>query len=142
MVSEGSSSKYKQKDIMIDFFNICLYCFLVNKKVKFNSIQSLKKAGAPVIIVTLPVEAEAIANACMDNGITVAAFCDNEIRKVQESYCGLEVVHIPTLPKRFPKARLIIAYHNMDQFVDQLSALGYNEFYSPLELLKNYDVNK
>ena len=142
MVSEGSSSKYKQKDIMIDFFNICLYCFLVNKKVKFNSIQSLKEAGAPVIIVTLPVEAEAIANACRDNGITVAAFCDNEIRKVQESYCGLEVVHIPTLPKRFPKARLIIAYHNMNQFVDQLSALGYDEFYSPLELLKNYDVNK
>ena len=114
----------------------------MEKKVKFNCIQSLKEAGAPVIIVTLPEEAEAIANACRDNGIAVAAFCDNETRKLQKSYCGLEVVHTPTLPKRFPKARLIIAYHNMQESVNQLSALGYDEFYSPLELLKNYDVSK
>jgi len=114
----------------------------VEKKVKFNCIQSLKEAGAPVIIVTLPEEAEAIANACRDNGIAVAAFCDNETRKLQKSYCGLEVVHTPTLPKRFPKARLIIAYHNMQESVNQLSALGYDEFHSPLELLKNYDVSK
>ena len=115
---------------------------MVEKKVKFNCIQSLKEAGAPVIIVTLPEEAEAIANACRDNGIAVAAFCDNETRKLQKSYCGLEVVHTPTLPKRFPKARLIIAYHNMQESVNQLSALGYDEFHSPLELLKNYDVSK
>ena len=114
----------------------------MEKKVKFNCIQSLKEAGAPVIIVTLPEEAEAIANACRDNGIAVAAFCDNETRKLQKSYCGLEVVHTPTLPKRFPKARLIIAYHNMQESVNQLSALGYDEFHSPLELLKNYDVSK
>jgi len=114
----------------------------VEKKVKFNCIQSLKEAGAPVIIVTLPEEAEAIANACRDNDIAVAAFCDNETRKLQKSYCGLEVVHTPTLTKRFPKARLIIAYHNMQESVNQLSALGYDEFHSPLELLKNYDVSK
>ena len=115
---------------------------MMEKKIKFNCIQSLKEAGAPVIIVTLPEEAEAIANACRDNGIAVAAFCDNETRKLQKSYCGLEVVHTPTLPKRFPKARLIIAYHNMQESVNQLSALGYDEFHSPLELLKNYDVSK
>ena len=115
---------------------------MVEKKVKYNCIQSLKEAGAPVIIVTLPEEAEAIANACRENDIVVSAFCDNETRKLQKSYCGLEVVHTPTLPKRFPKARLIIAYHNMQESVNQLSALGYDEFHSPLELLKNYDVSK
>ena len=115
---------------------------MMEKKIKYSCIQSLKEAGAPVIIVTLPEEAEAIANACRDNGIAVAAFCDNETRKLQKSYCGLEVVHTPTLPKRFPKARLIIAYHNMQESVNQLSALGYDEFHSPLELLKNYDVSK
>ncbi len=115
---------------------------MMEEKIKYNCIQSLKEAGAPVIIVTLPEEAEAIANACRDNGITVLAFCDNETRKLPERYCGLEVVHTPALPKRFPKARLIIAYFNMQDCVDQLSALGYDEFYSPLELLKNYDVSK
>ena len=115
---------------------------MVEKKVKYSCIQSLKEAGAPVIIVTLPEEAEAIANACRDNGIVVAAFSDNETRKLQKNYCGLEVIHTPTLSKRFPKARLIIAYHHMEDCIDQLSALGYDEFYSPLELLKNYDVSK
>ena len=115
---------------------------MVEKKVKCSCIQSLKEAGAPVIIVTLQEEAEAIANACRDNDIVVAAVCDNETRKTQKNYCGLEVIHTPTLPKRFPKARLIIAYHHMDDCVDQLSTLGYDEFYSPLELLKNYDLSK
>ena len=106
------------------------------KKIKYSCIQSLKEAGAPVIIVTLPEEAEAIANACRENDIAVSAFCDNETRKLPKRYCGLEVVHTPTLPKRFPKARLIIAYHNMQESVNQLSALGYDEFYSPLYLVK------
>ena len=106
------------------------------KKIKYSCIQSLKEAGAPVIIVTLPEEAEAIANACRENDIAVSAFSDNETRKLPKRYCGLEVVHTPALPQRFPKARLIIAYHNMQESVNQLSALGYDEFYSPLYLVK------
>ncbi len=97
---------------------------MMEEKIKYNCIQSLKEAGAPVIIVTLPEEAEAIANACRANGIVVAAFSDNETRKSQKNYCGLEVIHTPTLSKRFPKARLIIAYHHMEDCIDQRSALG------------------
>ena len=114
----------------------------MEKKVKYNSIQSLKEAGAPVIIVTLPEEAEAIINACQDNGIVVAGVSDNESRKHNGHYCGFEVMHTPTLPKLFPKASLIIAHHYMEDCVEQLTALGYDEIYSPLELLKNYDVSK
>jgi organic radical activating enzyme len=114
----------------------------MKKKIKYNCIQSLKESGVPVIIVTLPEEVEAMINACRDNDIVVAAVCDNETRKTQKNYFGLEVIHTPTLPERFPKARLIIAYHNIEDCVDQLSELGYDDFYSPLELLKNYDVSK
>lgn len=114
----------------------------MKKKIQYNCIKSLKETGAPVIIVTLPEEVEAIINACRDNNIVVAAVCDNETRKTQKNYLGLEVIHTPTLPERFPKARLIIAYHNIEDCVDQLSELGYDDFYSPLELLKNYDVSK
>ena len=114
----------------------------MEKKIKYSCIQSLKETGAPVIIVTLPEEVEAMINACRDNNIVVAAVCDNETRKTQKNYFGLEVIHTPTLPEHFPKARLIIAYHNIEDCVDQLSGLGYDDFYSPLELLKNYDVSK
>ena len=57
------------------------------------NIESLKKTSNPNVIYSLTDEAEAIANACRENGITVTAFCDNEIRKTKKTYCGLEVVY-------------------------------------------------
>ena len=72
-----------------------------------NCVQSLKKSGAPIIIVAAVKEAEAIANACKDIGINVSAFCDSEKRKSKESFCSLEVVHTPSLPDRFSKARFL-----------------------------------
>ena len=112
----------------------------MEKKVKYNCIQSLREAGAPVIIVAAVPESEAIANACRDAGIDVSAFCDSEKRKSQNLFCGLKVIHTPTMPERFPKARFIIATQQIIDVVEQLSALGYNEFYSALQLLENYDV--
>ena len=43
---------------------------------------------------------------------------------------------------KFPKARTIIAHQNLTDSSEQLSRLGYDDFYSPLELLKNFDVMK
>ena len=114
----------------------------MEKKVKKNCIESLKRPGPPIIIATLPEEAEAVYNSCKDNGIEVAAFCDNELRRVEGGYKGLEVIHTPTLTSRFPKARFIIAFFNLEEPTEQLSSLGYDEFYSPLELLEKYDLNK
>ena len=48
----------------------------MEKLVKKNCIESLKKPGPPIIIATLPEEAEAIYYACRDHGIKVTAFCD------------------------------------------------------------------
>ena len=107
-----------------------------------SNIKFLEKTTDPIIIYALVDEAEAIANACKVNGITVTAFCDNEIRKTEKPYWGLEVVFTPDLPKRFPKANFIIAHQSLDDCAEQLSELGYSEFYSPLKLLKDYDVSK
>ena len=114
----------------------------MNNNVEYNCVKPLKGPGDPIIIYALPQEAEAVANACRDVGINVAAFCDKEKRKSEKSFCGLEVIYTPDLPKKFPKARFLIAHQNLKDCAEQISKLGYNEFYSPLELLKNYDVNK
>ena len=111
-------------------------------KVNYNILESLKKSGSPIIIYALPQEAEAVAYACKDEGIKVAAFCDNEKRKSGRLYCGLEVIHTPNLPERYPKARVIIAHQNLTDSSDQLIKLGYDDVYSPLELFKNFDVMK
>ena len=82
----------------------------MEKLVKKNCIESLKKPGPPIIIATLPEEAEAIYYACRDHGIKVTAFCDNELRRVDKNYCGLKVIHTPELAKHYPEARIIIAF--------------------------------
>ena len=115
----------------------------MGNKIKYNNyIESLKKAGDPVIVVTAVHESEAVANACRDNGITVEAFCDSEKKKSEELFCGLEVIHTPTLPQRYPKARFIIASQHIRDCEEQLTGLGYSEFYSILDLLKDYDIKK
>ena len=111
-------------------------------KVKYDCIQFLKKKGLPIIIVGASRPAEAVANACSDKGIVVSGICDSEKRKSEKSFNGLEVIHTPDLPQRYSKARFVIASQHVQECADQLTDLGYNEFYSPLELLKDYDVNK
>ena len=110
--------------------------------VKYDIINSLKKPGNPIIIYALPQEAEAISYACRNEGINVSAFCDNEKRKSNKKHCELDVIYTPDLPKKFPKARVIIAHQNLADSSEQLSSLGYDDVYSPLELLKNFDVMK
>ena len=72
----------------------------------------------------------------------MSAFCDNEIRKSQKPYCGKEVIHTPELSKRFPEANFLIAHHQLDDCAEQLIELGYKGIYSPLELLKKYNIDK
>ena len=114
----------------------------MEKKVKYNCLKSLKKVGDPIIIVAAVHESEAVANACRNAGIVVSAFCDSIKGKSQNLFCGLKVIHTPTLPEHFPKARFIIASQQIQDCVEQLTALGYDEFYSPLEILENYDIDK
>ena len=111
-------------------------------KAKYNCLEELKKPGAPVVIVAVTQEIEAIINSCTENGIKVSGLCDNETRKVNKKIKGIDVIHTGNLPDKFPKARLLVAYHNIQECVDQLTSMGYEEFYSPLEILKDYDASK
>ena len=113
----------------------------MENKVK-QDISQLKDVGAPIIIVGAVQESEAVANACRDLGINVSAVCDSEPRNSENILCGLEIIHTPQIPKRFPKARFIIGCQHVQDVVEQLTGYGYDDFYSPLELIKNYDVSK
>ena len=110
-------------------------------KVK-TDIQSLKKEGIPIVIVGAVQESEAVANACKEIGIKVSAVCDSEPRNTEDTLRGLEIIHSPTLHKKFPKARFIIGCQHVQDVVEQLTGYGYDEFYSPLGLIENYDISK
>jgi organic radical activating enzyme len=108
--------------------------------VKYKCIDSLKKEGDPIIVVAAVNEAEAIIKSAEINGIKVSGVCDSEKRKSLEKFSDLEVYHTPILPQKFSKARFIIASQHIQECAEQLIGLGYNEFYSGLELLKDFKV--
>jgi len=113
----------------------------MDKRINYKNLEDLKQSGSPIVIFKVVREAEAIANACKDMGINVVGFCDFEKRHTKEKFCDLEVIHMPDMPQRFPKARIIISSQYISDSIDHLSEFGYNEFYSPLKLLESYDVN-
>jgi hypothetical protein len=114
----------------------------MSKLVKYSCVDDLKILDKPVIIFAVPDEAEAVLNACKENKIKVSAFCDNELRKAGTVFCGLKIIHASNLKNEFPEARIIIAYHNIDDCARQISEMGYSDIYSSLELIENYKVNK
>ena len=76
------------------------------------------------------------------NGIKVEGVCDSFKEKTIDPFFGLNTFHTPELPKHFKDARFIIASQHVQECADQLTGLGYKSFFSPLSLIKNYDVNK
>ena len=114
----------------------------MDRQVKYNSLANLKKDGAPIIIVAAVHESEAILYACEENGIKIEAFCDSIKEKSFKTFCDLKVIHTPDLPNKFSNARFIIASQHIQDCLEQLTGLGYDNFYSPLELLENYDLKK
>ena len=114
----------------------------MKKQLQYECVKKLQMPGAPIVIVAAVGETEVIANACKENGIIVSVICDSIHGKSKVPFCGIEVVHTPSLPERFPKARFIIASQHIQDCIEQLISLGYGEFYSPLELLDSYDLEK
>ncbi len=114
----------------------------MDKIVKYVSINQLKKSGDPIIIVAAVNEAEAILKSCEMHNIKIAGICDSEKRKSAVPFCGIKVYHTPSLPTFYPKARFIIASQHIQECAEQLISLGYNEFYSGLELLSDFNVEK
>jgi len=110
--------------------------------VVYNCISSLQNSHKPIIIFATPDEAEAVLNACKENKIKVSAFCDNEARKADTLFCGLKIIHTSSLKKKFPDAKIIIAHHNINDCVRQITEIGYSEIYSSLQLIENYQLNK
>ena len=59
----------------------------------------------------------------------------NEIRKTDKKLHDIEIIYTPDLPKKYPNANFLIAHHTLEDCAEQLSDLGYENFYSPLESL-------
>ncbi|MBS1369543.1 MAG: radical SAM protein [Lentisphaeria bacterium] len=100
----------------------------------------LRSVKLPIVIFGASVTGEAVLQACREAGIRVTAFCDNNLDKAKEKYCGLEVVHRPRLKERFPDALFLVAVIDIGDIVPQLTQMGYAHIHSCAGLLRNFDV--
>ena len=106
-----------------------------------NTLQNvLKNNTLPVIIFGASVTGEAVLQACQEAGIRITAFCDNNIDKTQNTFCGLEVIHRPRLNERFPDALFLITVIDIGDIVPQLQEMGFANIHSCADLLRNFDV--
>ncbi len=115
---------------------------MTSKQVNLKCIDKLRMPGPPIIIVAALFETEAIINSCKEKNVSITAICDTEKRKTFQSFKNFEVIHTPDLKQRYPQARFLFASQHIVDVEDQLLSYGYNEFYSALELLENYEIKK
>jgi organic radical activating enzyme len=111
---------------------------ILNKK----CLDELQAPGSPIIIFACIRETEAIINICKEKNIKIDAICDNEIRKCNQKFCGIDVIYTPNLKTHFNNARFLIAALQIQDSLQQLSEMGYDSFYSAMEILQNYDSLK
>lgn len=103
-----------------------------------GSAKLISRRGAPVLIFGAGIVGEAVLRACLDAGINVEAFCDNNVNKT--SLCSLDVVHVSQLGARYSDAEFIISAADIRDVVEQLHALGYTKWQTCVSLLKDFDM--
>lgn len=103
-------------------------------------VGSDRSNGIPVLIFGAGIAGEVLLRACIDSGISVDAFCDNNANKAGVPLCGLEVIHVAQLKDRYADAEFIIAAADIQDVVEQLAGLGYAKWQSCVPLLKDFDV--
>jgi len=105
-----------------------------------DTLARLKKESRPIIIFGAGVTGEAVLNVCTENGIPVAAFCDNNRDKTTCKLSDKEILYAPSLKERYPDAVFIIAVIDIQDIVKQLHGLGFDVYYPVSDLLRYYDV--
>lgn len=103
-------------------------------------IEKIKNKGLPVIIFGARSVGEALYFACLEAGIKVECFCDNNLHRTKTLVCKTQVIHPSLLKKKYPDAIFLISAADLQDVVEQLKHLGYRKWYPSTILLRNFDV--
>ena len=104
---------------------------------KFEQIRSSK---LPVVIFGAGFAGQVLLNTCKDNGINVAAFCDNKKNYSGSFLLGCKIIHSGELHELFPEAHFIVAAADINDVVIQLKDFGYSDYTTGGSLLKHSDL--
>ena len=110
-------------------------------------IEALKRSKIPIIIFGAGIAGETVFHACLDLGIKVAYFTDNNTNKTNAikanaSLCGIDVIDLNTIKNTCPEAQFIIAVADIRDIASQLELMGYSKWHPASFLLHGFDLGK
>jgi hypothetical protein len=103
-------------------------------------MDQIKKNELPVIIYGAGIVGEVLHQACINAGINVIGFCDNNLNKTKQFLRNLPVIHTPTLKKEFQDALFLISASDINDVIRQLDELGFTKWCTGSEFLRNFDI--
>lgn len=105
-----------------------------------NSKSEYNTEKLPVIVFGVGAAGEALYYACLENGIQVNAFTDNNFVKTKNLLFGLEIIHPTKLKEKFKDALFYISAADIADAIRQLNELGYNNWVPGYNLLDGFNL--
>ena len=105
-----------------------------------ETIEKIKKEGIPAVIFGSGAVGEVLFYACVDAGIKVDCFCDNNINKTKYRICDRAIIYAPELKNKYKDAIFLISAADIKDVVDQLNSLGFSKWYPASLFLRNFDI--
>ena len=113
-------------------------------KMLYKLVKDLKEMQVPLIIFGAGATGQVVLQSCLDQGLSISAFCDDNIKKKNSFIRDVKVHHTDEINKFFPDACFIISSADIHDMIHKLERCGYKKekLYSSVELLENYDLSK
>lgn len=106
-----------------------------------QTVETIKREKNPLIIFGAAVVGEVLFQACVEAGIKVECFCDNNINKTKSYFCNTQVLHTPDVKAKYKDAQFIISAADIKDVIDQLHGLGYSKWHAGSLLLRDFNIS-
>ena len=103
----------------------------------------LRNCDLPVFIFGAGAAGQVLLQSCLDQGISIEGFCDDNIKKKGTRIVDTPVYHTKDIKKLFPSAHFIISAADIHDMIEKLSKCGYDKsvLHSAVPFLENYDLD-
>ncbi|OOM79963.1 radical SAM protein [Clostridium sp. BL-8] len=116
---------------------------MICKDIKKNEIiKKIKFEKIPVIIFGAGEIGKILCKVCLDQGIDIECFCDNNIMKIKKKCLDKEVILTPQIKDRYKEAIILISAINIRDIVNQMDDIGDYQLYSGIEFIKDININE
>ena len=105
-------------------------------------VLKLKNSNLPIIIFGAGAAGQVLLQSCIDQGITIAGFCDDNIKKKGSVVAKTTVYHTHEVRSVFPSAHFIISAADIHDMREKLHSCGYDKsvLHSAVPFLQDYDL--